>query len=327
MIDESQLSTVGRATVYGRDGEKIGRVGQIYLDDQTGRPEWVSVNTGMFGLKESLVPLRDATLSDDRLDVAYDKATIKDAPNVDADRHLDESEEDELYRYYGLSGDRDVAGAAYTGTGTDKSTLTGTDESTLTGTDETAAGSGREWTAPEETDAPVGRGTTDWTAATGAVTGSAATTDRSAAPASATTGSADRQPGTSSSATTDDAMTRSEEELRVGREKVERGRARLRKYVTTEEQTVTVPVTREEVRVEREPITEGNRSAAMSGPAISEDEHEVVLHEDRPVVSTEARPVERVRLEKETVTDEERVSGEVRKEHIDVDDEPGSRRP
>jgi uncharacterized protein (TIGR02271 family) len=122
-------------------------------------------------------------------------------------------------------------------------------------------------------------------------------------------------------------MTRSEEELWVGREKVERGRARLRKYVTTEEQTVTVPVTREEVRVEREPITEGNRSAAMSGPAISEDEHEVVLHEDRPVVSTEARPVERVRLEKETVTDEERVSGEVRKEHIDVDDEPGSRRP
>ena len=58
--------------------------------------------------------------------------------------------------------------------------------------------------------------------------------------------------------TTDDAMTRSEEELRVDKESREAGRARLRKYVVTEEETRTVPVTREKVRVEREPITDAN---------------------------------------------------------------------
>ena len=119
--------------------------------------------------------------------------------------------------------------------------------------------------------------------------------------------------------TTDDAMTRSEEELRVGTETRERGRARLRKYVTTEQQTVTVPVQREEVRVEREPITDANVGNALDGPAISEEEHEVTLHAERPVVTTEAVPVERVRLGKETVTDQETVSGEVRKEQIEVE--------
>ncbi|GGB81976.1 YsnF/AvaK domain-containing protein [Knoellia flava] len=108
-------------------------------------------------------------------------------------------------------------------------------------------------------------------------------------------------------------------QLKDGNERREAGRARLRKYVTTEEQQVTVPVTREEVRVEREPITEANRDEAMSGPDISEEEHEVTLHEERPVVATEAVPVEQVRLEKEQVTEQEQVSGEVRKEHIETD--------
>ena len=99
------------------------------------------------------------------------------------------------------------------------------------------------------------------------------------------------------------------------------GRARLRKYVVTEQQSVEVPVSREEVRVEREPITDANRGDALSGADITEEEHEVVLHEERPVVATEAVPVERVRLSTETVTDEETVSGEVRKERIEVDDE------
>lgn len=118
---------------------------------------------------------------------------------------------------------------------------------------------------------------------------------------------------------TDDAMTRSEEELRVGKATEERGRVRLRKYVTTEEVQTTVPVQREEVRLEREPITEANIGQAMDGPEISEEEHEVTLHAERPVVEKEAVPVERVRLAKEQVTGEETVSGQVRKEHIDTD--------
>ena len=78
--------------------------------------------------------------------------------------------------------------------------------------------------------------------------------------------------------TTDDAMTRSEERLNVGTEREATGRVRLRKYVTTENVTQTVPVQREEVRIEREPITDANRGAATSGPDISEEEHEVILH-------------------------------------------------
>jgi len=128
----------------------------------------------------------------------------------------------------------------------------------------------------------------------------------------------DAEQRTAASPPTDDAMTRSEERLRVRTESRETGRARLRKYVTTETETVEVPVSKERVRVEREPITADNQTAAMSGPTITEQEHEITLSEERPVVSTETTPVERVRLEKEVETGTEQVSGEVRKEHIET---------
>jgi uncharacterized protein (TIGR02271 family) len=145
--------------------------------------------------------------------------------------------------------------------------------------------------------------------------GLAAGTDRDA--------DADTDHGTvgrdTSGPTTDDAMTRSEEELQVGTTQRERGRVRLRKYVTTEQVTQTVPVQREELRVEREPITDANLDDATSGPAISEEEHEVTLHEETPVVEKRAVPKERVRLDTETVTEDRQVSEEVRKEQIEVD--------
>jgi uncharacterized protein (TIGR02271 family) len=119
--------------------------------------------------------------------------------------------------------------------------------------------------------------------------------------------------------TTDDAMTRSEEQLRVGTKSREVGRARLRKHIVTEYQQVTVPVAHEEVTLTREPITDANRGNAYDGPAISAEEHEVTLHAERPVVATEAVAVERVRLGKQTVTETETVSGDVRKEHIELD--------
>ena len=118
---------------------------------------------------------------------------------------------------------------------------------------------------------------------------------------------------------TDEWMTRSEEEIRVGIATEQTGKVRLRKYVVTENVHQTVPVSHEEVRVEREPITEANRDAAMSGPEISEDEYEVTLHEERLVVAKETVPVERVRLAKERHTEEETVSGEIRKEHIQTE--------
>ena len=119
--------------------------------------------------------------------------------------------------------------------------------------------------------------------------------------------------------TTDDAMTRSEEELRGGQASRESGRARLRKYVVTEEVEQTVPVQREEVRLEREPITDANVGDAKDGPAISEEEHEVMLHEEEVVTEKRAVPKERVRMDKQTVTDEQTVSEEVRKEQIEAE--------
>jgi len=262
MISTNELGSVSGATVYGRDGEKIGTAGNAYIDDQTGEPEWVTVNTGLFGMNESFVPLRNAELTGDGLTVPYSKDQVKDAPNVNPDDgHLDESEEQRLFSHYDLTS---VSSARPTG-----------------GVGSAGDGAGYDTSGP----------------------------------------------------TTDEAMTRSEEQLKVGTETHEAGRARLRKYVVTEQQNVTVPVTREEVRVEREPITDANRGAAMDGPELSEEEHEVVLHEERAVVDKQAVPVERVRLGKEQVTEQQTVSEEVRQERIETegtglvsDDAPGARR-
>jgi len=122
--------------------------------------------------------------------------------------------------------------------------------------------------------------------------------------------------------TTDDAMTRSEEQLKVGTEQVQTGTARLRKHIVTENVSHTVPVSHEEVRVQREPITDANRDQAMGGSELSEEEHEVTLHAEQPVVTKETVPVERVKLGTETVTGEEEVSEQVRKEQIEQTDEP-----
>ena len=259
MITEQQLSTVIGSTAHGADG-KLGTVGEVYLDDETGRPEWATVRTGLFGTKETFVPLAEADLSGSDLRLPYDTDKIKHAPKIDTDGHLSPEEEAELYRYYGIG-----SGTSYADTTT---TTTTTDRTNDHGT--------------------VGHDT--------------------------------------SGPTTDNAMTRSEEQLRVGTERVQSGVARLRKYVVSENVTQTVPVSHEEIRVEREPITDANVGNALDGPAISEEEHEVVLHAERPVVAKEAVPVERVRLDTQTVTEQETVNETVRKEQIELDDETTTRR-
>ena len=275
MLTEDQAREVIGATAYGDDGEKIGKVGQLFLDDQTGQPEFVTDNTGLFGTSESFVPVADATYNGDRLVVPFSKDKVKDAPNVDLDgRHLDESEEQRLYEYYGLSSSRT---SGYTDTGR---TDTG-----RTDTDTTAAGYA-DTTRTTDTDREINSGT---------------------------------EGHDTSGPTTDDAMTRSEEQVQVGTTSQEAGRVRLRKYVTTEHETHTVPVRKEKAVLETEPITEGNVGSATSGPDISEEEHEVVLREERATVDKTVEPVERVRLGTETTTDEETVTEEVRKEHVEVD--------
>src|SRR5919112_642253 len=229
MLDVQDARSIMGATAYGSDGDKIGKVGQVFLDDQTGHPEFVTVNTGLFGTNETFIPVQGASFSGDRLEVPYTKDKVKGAPNVGVDSgHLDESEEQRLYEYYGMGYD-------------------------------------------------------------------------------------------TSGPTTDNAMTRSEERVRVGTERREAGRARLRKWIETETETHTVPVTREEAVVEREPITDANVGNATSGPALSEEEHEVILTEEAPVVQKDTVPVERVRLGTQAVTEEQTVTTEVAKERIEVD--------
>jgi uncharacterized protein (TIGR02271 family) len=127
---------------------------------------------------------------------------------------------------------------------------------------------------------------------------------------------------------TDEAMTRSEEELRVDTARRPSSLVRLKKYITTEQVSVTVPVQKEKVRVEREPITEANVGAAMRGGDLTEEEHELTLTEEEVVVDKKVVPKERVRLDKDVVTEERPVTEEVRKEQIDVEEDvkAGNRR-
>jgi uncharacterized protein (TIGR02271 family) len=263
--------------VVGSDGSKIGSIGQLYADDDTGEPTWVTVKTGLFGTSESFVPVEGAHNQGEDLVVPFTKEHVKDAPRVDADGHLTPEEEDRLYTYY------ERGARTYT-----------------------EATSGTAGNVDLQGDADLNAGTP-----TAGITRDRDTYDRDTA-----RGAVGHD---TSGPTTDDAMTRSEEQLHVGKEREATGRARLRKYVTTENVTKTIPVEREEVRIEREPITEANRGAALNGPDISEEEHEVVLHEERPVVEKEAVPVERVRLDKDVVRDDVTVNEEVRKENIETD--------
>jgi uncharacterized protein (TIGR02271 family) len=255
----------------------------------------VTAKTGLFGTSESFVPLQGANASGSNIQVNYDKATVKDAPRVDADGALSPEEEETLYSYYGLSG----SGAT---TGTDYDTTT-------TGT--TSGFTGGNVDRDRDNDGDKDGGLID--RAKDKLSGHD-DNDRSNYRSDRDTVGHD-----TSGPTTDDAMTLSEERVNVGVQRREAGRARLRKYVVTENVTQTVPVSHEEVRVEREPITDANIGNATSGPAISEEEHEVILHEERPVVQKEAVPVERVRLDTETVTENVTVNEEVRKEQVDTD--------
>ena len=104
MLTQEQIDNIPGTDVYSTDGTKIGRAGTVYIADDTGRPEWATVHTGLFGMRESFLPLAQATLDDDRVTVPFDKEQVKDAPNVDPDGgHLSQLEEQRLYDHYGMS--------------------------------------------------------------------------------------------------------------------------------------------------------------------------------------------------------------------------------
>jgi uncharacterized protein (TIGR02271 family) len=246
-------------TAVDRDGDKIGKIDDVYLDQDTGQPEWLAISGGLFSSGVSFVPLAQATREGDTVRVPFEKSHVKDAPHAEADGALSQEEEARLYQHYGMDYGESRSDSGLPEGGTRGRTGRTTGRGTV----------GRDTSGPE----------------------------------------------------TDEAMTRSEEELRVGTTQRETGRVRLKKYVVTENVTKTVPVQREEVRVEREPITDANVDEAMDGPAISDEEHEVVLHDEQPVVEKNVVAKERVRLDKDTVADDVEVSEQVRKERIEADGE------
>lgn len=235
--------------VVDQDGEKVGKIEELYLDDASGQPEWLAIKTGMFGSKQSFAPIAGAKNSGDQLQLAFTKDQVKDAPKVDPDGHLEPDEEAELYRHYGRQSDYEG------GTGKSQGAADGRD----TGSD-------------------------------------------------------------TSGPNTDDAMTRSEEELAVGTRSHEAGKVRLRKYVVTEDVSTTVPVRKEKARLEREPITDANRDAATSGGDLTEEDHEMTLNEEEVVSDKKVTAKERVRLDKDVEVSDETVSDQVRKEQIEMDD-------
>ena len=243
-------------TMLDSDGEKIGKITEIYEDPATGKPEWATVASGLFGSKSNFVPLAGASPTGEDVTAQVTKAQVKDAPGVESGGELSEPEERRLFEHYGVP---------YTTAG---STTAQGGPGAANGHEGSERG-----TVGEDVSGP----------------------------------------------TTDDAMTRSEEELHVGTTQRETGRARLRKHVVTEMVTKTVPVQREEVRIEREPITDENRDAAMSGGELTDEEHEVVLHEDEVIVDKQVVPKERVRMGKDTINEQREVTEEVRKERIDTD--------
>ncbi|MEV4174636.1 PRC and DUF2382 domain-containing protein [Nonomuraea sp. NPDC049709] len=258
--------------VVGSDGQSIGKVGQVYLNDRTGEPEWVTVRTGFFGMKQTFVPLANARRSGEEIRVPFDKEMIKGAPNIDVDGRLSLNEEADLYRYYGM----------------------------------------------QPTDIPRQRGSETRTrgpvigerAGLAGETGAGITGERRGGLAGETRGgiTEDR----------DIDMTRSEEQLHIGKESRETGRVRLHKYVETENVHEKVPLSHEEVVIEREPIRDGEMSGTYE---IGEEERQMILHEERPVVGKETKPVERVHVHKQDVQREETVEGQIRKERVEIDEE------
>lgn len=272
MIDQKSVERLYECDVIDARGDRIGSVKQVWLDEASGQPVWASVHTGLFGMRESFVPIQDAQVKDKRITVPVEKQKVKDAPEVDASGgRLSDAEQAHLYEYYGMiptanSGDHDR--------------LSGRQKA-----DGQSRGTGRQDRM-------------------------AASDDRVADPRAA----AGRQRTEG-----DRSMTRSEEQLKIGTEQVETGRVRLVKHTVTEQQNVTVPVTHEEVRVVREPIT--STTGHTGGKAFRDEEAEVVLREERPVVDKETVAVERIGLGKESVTEERTVGGEIRKERVDVVDD------
>ena len=286
MPQMTEAYTWHRRKVVDKAGEPVGTIEEIYQDQLSGEPEWALVHTGLFGSRSHLVPLTGASPDGEDVRVQVLKVQVDAAPTLEATEELSPHLERRLFAHYGMhyaepSPETAIAGQAR---------------------------------------APIDRTANGRAVDDGQVvpTASRPAAARAAAPDLADQPAPPRpEPGADSRAS--EAITRSEEELRIGLERRARGRVRLRKYVVTEQVQKTVPVRREVLRVEREPITEPSRQGTLPESRITEEEHEVLLYEEQPIIEKRVVPKERVRLHTEVVEDQREISDELRKEQIETD--------
>ncbi|TDD27454.1 DUF2382 domain-containing protein [Actinomadura sp. KC06] len=324
MQTQTQVRELMGMSVTDTHGTKVGTIKQVYLNDDSGAPEWVTVHTGWFGMRESFLPLSGARKAEGMLQVPYDKETIKGAPNVDADEHLSHEQIVDLYRHYGV---RPPAGRR-----------TGGDADTSQGTSGDRRMAGAEGKAEEKAEAgSPGPSGTERTAGSEGMAGAAGTAGMAGAAGMAVRpdkSKRDRDRGREGereqamppqsaregAETPMAEITRSEERMRIDTERHESGRVHVHKWIETEMVERTVPVAHDELKVDREPIADGRPSPEVS---ITEDDLDLILYEERPVVAKETVPVERVRVRTERVQDEQTVRGELRKERIEVTRDEG----
>lgn len=278
MTAQNNIRDLFNTTAFDNNGDKLGEVQEVFVDDHSGKPTFVEVKHGLFGMSSSLVPLKGHRLQGDDLQLAFDKDRIKDAPNVDADQGLTPEEQNRIFEHYGVGSAQDQADYVADNRRDDRAGVVG------------GAATHRDENRTDVAD----RGRV---------------ADRDVADRDRV---ADRD-----NVAGDNSIIRSEEQLDVHKEQVQSGKARLRKYVVEDTETVEVPVTREEVRVERTPISEAD--AANFRGEIGEDEASVVLNEERVDVTKKTVPVEKVNLAKEQVTETERVTETLAKERIETD--------
>lgn len=274
MTTQNNIRDLFNTTAFDSNGEKLGDVQEVFVDDHSGQPTFVEVKHGLFGMSSSLVPLKGHRLQGEDLQLAFSKDRIKDAPEVNADEGLTPEEQNRIFEHYGIAGAQNQ--------------------------NEYVADNRRDERHAGTTEAAGVAGTT------AAADRDRADRDRVEADRAATTRAAD-----------DNSIVRSEEQLDVQKEQVQSGKARLRKYVVEDKETVEVPVTREEVRVERTPISEADADNFRG--EIGEDEASVVLNEERVDVQKRTVPVEKVSLEKDQVTETERHTETLAKEQIETD--------
>ncbi len=296
------------ATAYDKDGEKLGDVNEVFVDDQSGQPTFVEVNHGLFGMNSSLVPLRGHDFSGDDLKLGFSKDRIKDAPDFDSDKPLTPEAQSDIFKHYGLDNAHDV---------------TDYKDSNLDSKRDVQAGADKDHNLTAGAGAGAGAGV-----AGAGVAGAHADDKRVATHTDAAASEHKGAVADDAAARTnnDGELIRSEEQLNVNKERVATGEARLRKYVVTDTETVEVPVEREEVSVERTPINAEdakNYNGSISG---NSEEASVTLHEERVNVNKETVPVEKINLKKDTVRDTETHTEELRKEQIDTDGVDGSKK-